>query len=52
MLDAPDADEAAALELPCLATRTLMANEEDKRTLAAEILAFARRLARARPATA
>ena len=36
--------EAEALDLPCLATRTLMASEDDKRTLAAEVLAFARTL--------
>ena len=44
----------AAIDVPCLATRTLMVSEDDKRTLAAEVLAFARRLggmARARPAT-
>jgi LPPG:FO 2-phospho-L-lactate transferase len=44
VLDTADAAEAEAVDLPCLATRTLMASEEDKRTLAAEVLAFARRL--------
>jgi hypothetical protein len=31
--------------VPCLITRTLMVSEDDKRTLAAEVLVFARRLA-------
>jgi LPPG:FO 2-phospho-L-lactate transferase len=44
VLDHADADQAAAIDVPCLAARTLMASEEDKRTLAAEVLAFARRL--------
>jgi LPPG:FO 2-phospho-L-lactate transferase len=44
VLDAADADQAAAIDVPCLATRTLMASEDDKRTLAAEVLAFAHRL--------
>jgi LPPG:FO 2-phospho-L-lactate transferase len=34
----------AALDLPCLHTATLMQSEADKRTLAAEVLAFAREL--------
>ena len=54
VLDHADADQGAAIDVPCLATRTLMVSEDDKRTLAAEVLAFARRLggmARARPAT-
>jgi LPPG:FO 2-phospho-L-lactate transferase len=54
VLDAADAAEADAIELPCLATRALMASEDDKRELAAEVLAFARRIgeaARRRAAT-
>ena len=35
---------AEAIDLPCFATRTLMASEDDKRALASEVLAFARRL--------
>jgi LPPG:FO 2-phospho-L-lactate transferase len=44
ILDAADAAEAEPIDLPCLATRTSMASDDDKRTLAAEVLAFARRL--------
>jgi LPPG:FO 2-phospho-L-lactate transferase len=44
VLDAADRAEAAAIGLPCLATRTLMTSEDDKRALAAEVLAFARRI--------
>ena len=44
VLDHADADQAPHIDVPCLATRTLMASEDDKRTLAAEVLAFARRL--------
>jgi LPPG:FO 2-phospho-L-lactate transferase len=54
VLDAAHADEAATLNVPIIATRTLMTSEDDRRTLAAEVLAFARRLgrmARARPAS-
>jgi LPPG:FO 2-phospho-L-lactate transferase len=54
VLDQADADEAASIDLPCLATRTLMTNEDHKRALAAEVLEFARRLGartRAREAT-
>ena len=54
-LDRADADQAAAIDVPCLATRTLMASEDDKQTLAAEVLAFARELGRTtgpRPSTA
>jgi LPPG:FO 2-phospho-L-lactate transferase len=54
VLDTADAAEADAIELPCLATRTLMASEDDKRELAAQVLAFARRIgeaARRRAAT-
>jgi LPPG:FO 2-phospho-L-lactate transferase len=47
VLDAADGAEAAAIGLPCLATRTLMTSEDDKRALAAEVLAFARRLGKA-----
>ncbi len=55
VLDQADADQATAIDLPRLATRTLMVSEDDKRALAAEVLAFARRLGartRARPITA
>jgi LPPG:FO 2-phospho-L-lactate transferase len=45
VLDHADADEAGSIEVPCLITRTLMVSEDDKRTLAAEVLVFARRLA-------
>jgi LPPG:FO 2-phospho-L-lactate transferase len=49
VLDEADAAEAAVIDLPCLATRTLMTSEDHKCALAAEVLAFARRLgARAR----
>jgi LPPG:FO 2-phospho-L-lactate transferase len=44
VLDTADAREADTVELPCLVTRTLMTSEDDKRALAAEVLAFARRL--------
>jgi LPPG:FO 2-phospho-L-lactate transferase len=44
VLDTADAAEAETIDLPCLVTRTLMTSEDDKRTLAAEVLAFARRL--------
>ena len=44
VVDSADAAEAQAIDLPFLVTRTLMASEDDKRTLAAEVLAFARRL--------
>ena len=44
VLDTADRAEAAAIGLPCLATRTLMTSEEDKRALAAEVLAFACRI--------
>jgi LPPG:FO 2-phospho-L-lactate transferase len=52
VLDRADADQAASIDVPCLATRTLMEREDDKRTLAAEVLAFARELSGTRPATA
>ena len=44
VLDYADADQARAIDLPCLVTRTLMVSEDDKRTLASEVLAFARRI--------
>jgi LPPG:FO 2-phospho-L-lactate transferase len=44
VLDEADRAEAQAFDLPCLATRTLMTSEDDKRTLALEVLAFVRRL--------
>ena len=44
VLDHADADQARAIDLPCLVTRTLMVSEDDKRTLASEVLAFARRI--------
>jgi LPPG:FO 2-phospho-L-lactate transferase len=44
VLDRVDADLASDIAVPCLATRTLMASEDDKRSLAAEVLAFAREL--------
>jgi hypothetical protein len=33
-----------AIDVPCLCTSTLMTDDEDKRRLAAEVLAFARRI--------
>ena len=45
VLDEADADQAGALDLPCLITPTLMTTEADKRRLATEVLDFARRLA-------
>jgi LPPG:FO 2-phospho-L-lactate transferase len=44
VLDTADAEQAEQIDSPCLATPTLMASEDDKRRLAAEVLAFARRL--------
>ncbi|HEX6110716.1 MAG TPA: 2-phospho-L-lactate transferase CofD family protein, partial [Geminicoccaceae bacterium] len=44
VLDEADGAEAEGIDLPCLATRSLMASEEDKRALASAVLAFARRL--------
>jgi LPPG:FO 2-phospho-L-lactate transferase len=44
VLDAADADQTRVIDVPCLATRTLMESEDDKRTLAAGVLAFARRI--------
>lgn len=49
VLDQADAAEADGIGVPCLVTRTLMADEADKRALAAEVLAFARRLRGTRP---
>jgi LPPG:FO 2-phospho-L-lactate transferase len=45
VLDQADADQAPTIDLPCLVTPTLMVSENDKRRLATETLAFARRLA-------
>ena len=47
VLDHADADQAKAIRVPCLPARTLMESEDDKQVLAAEILAFARRLGKA-----
>jgi LPPG:FO 2-phospho-L-lactate transferase len=44
VLDRADADLASDIAVPCLARRTLRASEDDKRSLAAEVLAFAREL--------
>ncbi len=44
VLDHVDAGAADPIGLPCLAARTLMTSEADKRGLATEVLAFARRL--------
>ena len=44
VLDSADGAEAAAIGLPCLATPTLMTSEDDKRALAAQVVAFARRI--------
>jgi LPPG:FO 2-phospho-L-lactate transferase len=44
VLDTVDRSEAESIAVPCLVTRTLMASDDDKRALAAEVLAFARRL--------
>jgi LPPG:FO 2-phospho-L-lactate transferase len=44
VLDQADARQVPEIGAPCLATRTLMVSEDEKRTLAAEVLAFARRL--------
>jgi LPPG:FO 2-phospho-L-lactate transferase len=48
VLDADDAEAAPAIGVPCLGTSILMADDEDKRRLAAEVLAFARRIGAAR----
>jgi LPPG:FO 2-phospho-L-lactate transferase len=44
VLDAADAEAARGIGIPCLCTSILMADDEDKRRLAAEVLAFARRI--------
>jgi LPPG:FO 2-phospho-L-lactate transferase len=44
VLDTADAADAEHIDRPCLATRTLMTSADDKRALAAEVLAFAGRL--------
>ena len=44
VLDHADADQARAIDVPCLPTQTLMRDEDDKRRLASEVLAFARRI--------
>jgi LPPG:FO 2-phospho-L-lactate transferase len=44
VLDRADAEDAEAIDVPCLATRILMTSDDDKRALASEVLAFARRL--------
>jgi len=44
VLDQVDADQADALDLPCLVTQTLMTTEGDKRRLAVEVLDFSRSL--------
>ena len=44
VLDHADADQARAIDVPCLSTQTLMRSEDDKRRLAAEVLAFAHRI--------
>ncbi|NJO38924.1 MAG: hypothetical protein HC871_16640 [Rhizobiales bacterium] len=46
VLDEADAAQADGVDLPTLVTRTLMVTDDDKRRLAAEVLDFARRLAR------
>jgi LPPG:FO 2-phospho-L-lactate transferase len=43
VLDHADADQAPEIDVPSLATGILMASEDDKRRLASEVLAFARR---------
>jgi LPPG:FO 2-phospho-L-lactate transferase len=48
VLDVADAEAARAIGIPCLCTSILMADDEDKRRLAAEVLAFARRIGAAR----
>jgi LPPG:FO 2-phospho-L-lactate transferase len=44
VLDHADADQARAIDVPCLATQTLMRSGDDKSRLAAEVLAFAHRI--------
>ena len=45
VLDEADAAEAETIQVPCVARRILMTDEADKRTLAAEVLAFAASIA-------
>jgi hypothetical protein len=45
VVDESDAGEAAALEVPVLATRTLMIDLADRTRLAEEIVAFSERVA-------
>jgi len=45
VLDRADAEEAEAIDVPCLATSTLMTSDDEKRALASEVLAFASRIA-------
>ncbi|HSA81173.1 MAG TPA: 2-phospho-L-lactate transferase [Geminicoccaceae bacterium] len=44
VLDHADAEQARAIDVPCLSAQTLMRSEDDKRRLASEVLAFARRV--------
>jgi LPPG:FO 2-phospho-L-lactate transferase len=44
VLDEADAAAVRAIDVPCLCTSILMTDDEDKRRLAAEVLAFARRI--------
>jgi LPPG:FO 2-phospho-L-lactate transferase len=44
VLDQVDSGEVDAIDVACIATRTLMTSDKDKRALAAAVLAFARRL--------
>lgn len=44
VIDEADEGEAAAIDLPCLVTPTLMRSDEDKKELAARVLDFARTL--------
>jgi LPPG:FO 2-phospho-L-lactate transferase len=46
VLDDADADQAGAIRVPSLATRTLMTSEDEKIRLAIEVLTFARGLRR------
>jgi LPPG:FO 2-phospho-L-lactate transferase len=48
VLDTADAEAARAIGIPCLCTSILMADDEDKRRLAVEVLDFARRIGGAR----
>jgi len=44
VLDHADADQVLAIDVPCLSAQTLMRSEDDRRRLASEVLAFARRI--------